>query len=211
MKISWFGHSCFYMVDSEGRSIVIDPFAESVGYGIPEVEADIVLVTHEHYDHNNVGAITGNPVVIRGPGKHNVSGIEIKGIATYHDEKGGKLRGSNTIYCLQLDGVGVCHMGDLGYMPSEDQIRVLGSVDILLIPVGGFVTIDSQDAGRLVEKLRPSIVIPMHFKTKALSFRLDPVEKFIKGREVEGPLKSLSVMPEDLTGEGTRVVLLDYK
>jgi L-ascorbate metabolism protein UlaG (beta-lactamase superfamily) len=211
MLISWFGHSCFQLVDSEGKSVVIDPFAESVGYGIPEVEADVVLVTHEHYDHNNVKAVSGSPVVIRGPGKQSVAGIEIKGISTYHDEKGGKLRGSNTVYCFKLDDVGVCHMGDLGHMLSKDQMRELGSVDILLIPVGGFVTIDSQDAGRLVENLKPSIVIPMHFKTEDLSFRLDPVEKFIKGRDVEGPLKILSVMPEDLSGEGERVVLLDYR
>ena len=211
MEISWFGHSCFQIVDSVGRSIITDPPAERVGYDLPNVLADVVLISHDHYDHNNFEAIKGNPAVIRGPGEHTASGITFYGVRTLHDDKGGRLRGENTVYIFALDRMRVCHLGDLGHILSSDQIREIGSVDILMIPVGGVFTLDARGASEVVDQIRPRVIIPMHFKTDALRMNVETALRFLKGRMPEGPLKRLTIMPEDLSSESPRTILFDYR
>ena len=210
MEISWFGHSCFHIVDSLGRSIITDPPAKRVGYDLPDVRADVVLVSHDHYDHNNVEAIGGSPAVIREPKEHTASGITFYGILSHHDDKGGTLRGENIIFTFALDGIRICHLGDLGHILSADQIREIGPVDVLMIPVGGVFTLDASGASKVVEKIRPKVVIPMHFKTKALKMNIESSDRFLKGRKPEGPSKSLTIMPGELRSDIVRTVIFEY-
>ncbi|MEA2046220.1 MAG: MBL fold metallo-hydrolase [Euryarchaeota archaeon] len=211
MKVSWLGHACFEIVDSRGTRIVIDPFDDTVGYEVPSVEADVVLVSHDHHDHNNVKAIRGDPQVVRSPGKHLAAGIEFRGVSTFHDEERGKLRGRNTIFCFVVDGLRVCHLGDLGHLLGGDDLRSVGEVDVLMIPVGGVYTIDADGAKRVIEQIGPRLVFPMHFRSE--EFDVAPVDLFLEGLEVERPGRGVSLTREDLPAAGTgwRVVLLDYE
>lgn len=211
MKIFWLGHSCFLLKGSNGISLLTDPFDEDVGYRLPRVRADIVTVSHDHHDHNNVGIIKGNPEVVRGPGRHYVMGIEFGGFNTYHDREKGRLRGSNTVFRFELDGVVICHLGDLGHILAEKQASDIGPIDLLLVPVGGMYTLEAAKAWSVVEQLQPRIVIPMHYSTPALSFELEGIEEFLKGRDFQGPMKCLEIKLDDWPQEnGCRVVLLDY-
>jgi L-ascorbate metabolism protein UlaG (beta-lactamase superfamily) len=211
MKIFWLGHSCFYLQSSKGISLLTDPFDDEVGYRLPRVKADIVVVSHDHHDHNNVGIIKGNPEVVRGPGRHSIQGIDFWGIETWHDQKRGRLRGSNTVFRFALDGVRICHLGDLGHILEEKEVRAIGPIDLLFVPIGGIYTLDAKDAWTVVGQLHPRIVIPMHYLTPAISFELDGVEEFLRGRDFQGPLKSFEAVLEDILQEkGCRVVLLDY-
>ena len=145
MRITWFGHACF-LIEGQGQRIVTDPFNDEVGYDIPQVEADIVTISHEHWDHNAVDTVGGNPRVVRQPGQLEINGIKIEGIGSYHDRSQGRERGRKNIYVYTVEGMRVVHLGDLGHLLSEEQIKIIGSVDVLLIPVGGTFTIDADDA-----------------------------------------------------------------
>ena len=183
MKIKWLGHASFMITSETGTKIITDPYVttENLNYGEIKESADIVTVTHEHSDHNNVSAVRGNPEVVRGTAK--VKGIEFKGIPTYHDDAEGKSRGSNTILCFEVDGVRVCHLGDLGHPLNDKQVAELGSVDILLIPVGGVFTIDAKVASQVCDRLKPKVIIPMHFKNDRCAFPLAGVDEFLRGKE----------------------------
>ena len=145
--------------------------------------------------------------MIFGPGEYISQGMEITGIKSYHDGQRGKLRGLNTIFCFVLDGIKVCHLGDLGHTLSRAQVKTIGSVDLLFLPVGGRYTIDAAGANEVMRQLHPAVTVPMHYKTRALSFELDPVDDFLKGREPVKPQEELQLAKEDLSGEG-KVVLL---
>ena len=152
-----------------------------MSYGEIKESADIVTVSHEHTDHNNVAAVKSDPEVVRGTAK--AKGIEFRGIPTYHDNAEGKSRGNNTIICFEVDGIRVCHLGDLGHPLSDKQATELSSVDILLIPVGGFYTIDAKVASQLCDRLKPKVIIPMHFKNDKCSFPIAGVDEFLHGKE----------------------------
>jgi len=210
MRIYWLGHSCFNILSEDGLSILTDPFDSQVGYRLPNVRADIVTVSHDHHDHNHVAPVKGNPVVVRGPGRHAVRGIDFKGIETYHDGSCGRLRGSNTVFCFQIEGTRICHLGDLGHTLIPDDVSSIGSVDLLFIPVGGIYTIDALGAHEVIGQLRPRIVVPMHYQTEDLSFELNEVDDFILNRDSEGPLDCLQLRAGRLEKEETRIVLLRY-
>jgi len=184
MKIKWLGHACFVITSSGGTKIITDPFLVDRGihYSPINEEADIVLVSHDHWDHNNISAVEGKPVIIKDSGIHIVKSIEFKGVATYHDNSSGKDRGPNNIFCFCLDKINICHLGDLGHTLSQQQIIDTGKVDILLIPVGGNYTINATDANDLCDKLKPKLVIPMHFKNDRCDFPIDDVTPFIEKR-----------------------------
>jgi L-ascorbate metabolism protein UlaG (beta-lactamase superfamily) len=172
------------MITSEaGTKIITDPYAlrETLTYGEIKESADIVTVSHEHTDHNNVAAVRGNPEIVRGTAK--VKGIEFKGIPSYHDDGKGQQRGNNTILCFEVDGIRVCHLGDLGHQLNDKQVTELGSVDILLIPVGGFFTIDAKVASQLCDRLKPKVIIPMHFRNGKCAFPIAGVDEFLKGKK----------------------------
>ncbi len=182
MKIKWLGHASFVITSDTGTKIIADPYHTSgnLQYGEIQESADIVTVSHEHGDHNNVAAVGGNPEVVRETAK--VKGIEFKGIPTYHDDTEGQQRGKNTIFCFEVDGIRLCHLGDLGHQLSDKQVAELGKVDMLLIPVGGFYTIDAKDATELYGKLAPKVVIPMHFRNDRCELPISGVDEFLQGK-----------------------------
>ena len=188
MRVKWLGHACFLLTSSDGTKIVIDPYKVGGGlsYGEVSESADVVLISHEHGDHNNPGAVKGNPVVIKGPGVKNAKGITFKGIASFHDEAKGSKRGANTMFAFEIDGVKVCHMGDLGHDLSEAQIKEVGQVDVLFLPVGGFYTCEPAEASDVAGKIAPKVIIPMHYKTSKVDTAqfgaICGLDEFLKGR-----------------------------
>ncbi len=182
MKIKYLAHAAFLITSDSGVRIVTDPYATSPGIKHGEIKetADIVTVSHEHGDHNNTGAVRGNPKIVRSGGE--VKGIKIRAIPAAHDDKGGSQRGKNTIFCFEVDGVNICHAGDLGHTLSEEQVKAIGKVDVLMIPVGGFFTIDAKTATKVGEQLKPRIIIPMHYKTEKLEFPITGADEFTKGK-----------------------------
>jgi L-ascorbate metabolism protein UlaG (beta-lactamase superfamily) len=186
LKVKWLGHASFLITSDQGKKIVTDPYkpgAFGLGYGSIPDEADIVTVSHEHDDHNYADGVPGNPQVVRGPGLHQVNGIEFKGIACQHDESGGKERGPNNIFCFTVNNVRLCHLGDLGHVLENDQVAAIGTVDVLLIPVGGSFTIDARGADNVIGQINPLVVIPMHFKTaRCPDFPVSDVESFLAGK-----------------------------
>ena len=188
MEIKWFGQSCFLITSENGTKILTDPFKNMLGYKLPEIEADIVSTSHNHSDHNNINAVKGSFTHVSELGTFVVNGIDIKGVATFHDKTLGGKRGKNTVYNFSIDGINICHCGDLGHVLTDTQINEIGTVDILLLPVGGRATIDALDAVQVMKQMNPAIVIPMHYRTKAfglLGFILEKVDKFIAASELK--------------------------
>jgi len=209
VKIKWLGHACFLITSDTGLKIITDPYftGGDLSYGQIKESADIVTVTHDHSDHNNVAAIGGNPKVVRGTAE--VKGIKFKAIPTYHDEAGGGQRGRNTILCFELDGMRLCHLGDLGHQLSDNQVAELGKIDILLIPVGGFYTIDAKVATQLCDRLKPKVIIPMHYKTAKCAYPITGVEEFLRGKKEVNRLDASQVefKPGQLPATTTIIVL----
>lgn len=182
MKIKYLAHAAFLITSDAGVRIVTDPYTAGGGIKHGEINetADIVTVSHEHGDHNNTGAVKGNPKVVRASAE--VKGIKIRAVPAAHDNAGGGQRGKNTIFCLGVDGVNVCHAGDLGHTLTDEQVKAIGGVDVLMIPVGGFFTIDAKTATQVCDQLKPKVVIPMHYKTENLDFPIAGVDEFVKGK-----------------------------
>jgi L-ascorbate metabolism protein UlaG (beta-lactamase superfamily) len=217
MKITWLGHASFLVESKDGTRVVTDPFEAgsydgAVGYAPIDTHADVVTVSHEHADHNAVDRVTGDPEVVRDPAARTVKGIPIRGLATYHDESKGQDRGRNNIFVMEVDGVRIGHLGDLGHVLSSDETSELGGVDVLLAPVGGYYTIGPEEAKKTAEALGARIIIPMHYKTDALGFPIQPVDDFLKLMDsVErAGSTSVEIKAEDL-GDATKVVVLDYE
>lgn len=187
MKIKWYGHSAFLITSDEGIKIIMDPyepgaFGGQLSYGKIKDQADIVITSHDHGDHNYTKDLPGTPQIVKGSGSKTIKGISIKGIPTYHDLSKGSERGTNTVFTLKIDNIQLCHLGDLGHLLSDKELAEIGPVDILLIPVGGFFTIDPKEATQVAEQIKPKILIPMHFKTAKCGFPIAPVEDFLKGK-----------------------------
>jgi L-ascorbate metabolism protein UlaG (beta-lactamase superfamily) len=184
VEIKYLGHAAFVITSDKGLKIITDPYATApdLTYGEITETADIVTVSHEHFDHNNVAAVRGDPEVVRRVGRSVVKGIEFKGVASAHDDSGGSLRGGNVIFCFEVDGVAVCHLGDLGHRLDEKQLEEMGRVDILLIPVGGNYTIDAKVATGVCDQLKPKVIIPMHYKTEKGIPGISGVEGFLSGK-----------------------------
>ena len=214
-KINWAGQSCFQISVSNSRDhsadIVIDPFDEETGLKVPNFSADILLVTHQHHDHNNVKSVKGTPFLIDGPGEYEVKEVFIKGIPAFHDDKEGKEKGVNTIYTIEAEGLRFCHLGDLGQKQlTDEQLEKIGNVDILMIPVGGQFTISSQEAQRIVSQIEPRVIIPMHYELPKLKEKLDDVGKFLKamGKNSIEPQDKFVVKSGTLPKDGVEVVVL---
>ena len=207
MKLKWLGHACFLITSETGLRIITDPYGTGQGikYAPIKETADIVTVSHDHFDHNAVSSIAGKPEIIKGSGIRNVKGIQFKGIASYHDESSGKQRGTNTIFCFSLDRIKICHLGDLGHLLSVEQIKEIGDVDLLLVPVGGYYTIDAKVATQIYTELNPKVAVPMHYKTHKLEFPITGVDDFLAGKkdvrkldssEIEFKAEALPTVPE---------------
>jgi len=210
MDISWLGHSCFRIKGSHAV-VITDPYSPTLGYSLGKPTARIVTVSHQHSGHSYTQGVGGSPRVIAGPGEYEINSILVIGIATFHDAEQGKERGRNTVYLMEVDEVSVCHLGDLGHVLTAEQVEEIGNVDVLLLPVGGVSTIDAPTAAEVVRQLEPRVVIPMHYKTQALSRDLEPVERFLKEigvKEVNSRPK-LSFTKSSLPAT-SQVFLLDY-
>lgn len=212
MKIEWFGHSCFKITDIRGIEIVTDPFDDKVGYKVPYTKADIVTVSHGHFDHNYVKAIEGDFKLVDKAGHFQVKDINIKGIVSYHDKRKGSQRGSNTIYTYIIDGIKVCHLGDLGHELDKKQEDEIGGVDVLMIPVGGYFTIDADEAVRVVDRLKPSIILPMHYKTPLVDFPIETADAFLEkmGGGEKLPSRVMDITGDDIKGQ-RKVYVLQYR
>jgi L-ascorbate metabolism protein UlaG (beta-lactamase superfamily) len=215
MDITYLGHSSF-KIKGKKVTVVCDPFDSSlVGLKFPKnVEAGIVTVSHEHADHNAVSQISGSPFVVHGAGEYEINGVGIIGIPSFHDEAKGEKRGINTIYNIEVDGIHIVHLGDIGEMLSDKEIEQLGTVNILMIPVGGAFTITAKQASELIPEIEPSIVLPMHYGRESLNQKefseLTPLSAFLKlmGQEAVVPVPKLSVTKDKLP-EQMQVVALE--
>ena len=211
MVITWYGQSCF-KIQSGDLVIVTDPFGKDIGMTPPRFKADVVIVTHEHFDHNNVDSIPEGAFIVRGPGEYEIKGIAITGIPTFHDKSQGKERGRNTVYVIEMEEMRMAHLGDFG----EGEIRpetleAMGEVDILFVPVGGTYTIDAETAAEVVNAIEPKIVIPMHFAIPGVKVKLDGASDFLKemGVKTQSAEERLTIKKKDSSeSESTRVVVL---
>jgi L-ascorbate metabolism protein UlaG (beta-lactamase superfamily) len=214
MYITWLGHSCFKLQDktsADGVTLVTDPYENKIGLKMPSFNADIVTISHDHYDHNNLKAIRGNPKVISLPGEYDIKGVLVQGVRSFHDNKGGVERGGNVMYRIEIDGVSIVHLGDLGAALDAKQLEKLAGTDILLIPVGGKFTIGAKEAVEVVSQIEPRIVIPMHYKTPGLTVDLDGVDKFIKELGVKPrEEEKLKIMKKDLPVEDMELIILKF-
>ena len=220
MEISYVGHSCF-KAKGKGVSLVFDPYdPEKVGFKIPKLEADIVCVSHEHDDHNYVGVVNSpdsgkEPFVIRGPGEYEMKGVNIQGFGTFHDEKEGQERGKNTIYYVEMEGMFLLHLGDLGHFPDKKVLEELETVHVLFVPVGGVYTIDYKVASEIVSELEPYFVIPMHYRNEKLKLSkaesMDSIDKFLSewGSDVVRHEQKLKISGKNDLPEETQVVVLE--
>jgi L-ascorbate metabolism protein UlaG (beta-lactamase superfamily) len=210
VEITWLGQSCFKLKGKE-TVVIIDPYPPDFGYPLGNPQANILALTHSHPGHSYVEGVEGEPKAIRGPGEYEIAGVFITGIACFHDDELGKKLGGNTIYHITLDDLAICHLGDLGHVPSPELVQDIGDVEVLLVPVGGVSTIDAVAAAETVRRLEPKIVIPMHYRTPAAVKKLEPVDRFLK----EIGIKEVTSQPKlSLTRSTlpftTQVILLDY-
>ncbi|HJX12585.1 MAG TPA: MBL fold metallo-hydrolase [Dehalococcoidales bacterium] len=173
------GLSCFRIRGSQAI-IITDPFPPDSGYSLGKQTVDIVTVSHDHPSHSYVRGISGEHRLVSRPGEYEISGVLILGMNTYHDAVKGQSRGKNIVYLMEVDGVAICHLGDIGHVPGDELIEEMGNVDILLLPVGGVSTINAIMAAEVIRKFEPKAVIPMHYKTPATKRELDPVDNFLK-------------------------------
>ncbi len=211
MEITWLGHSCFKLKSKNG-TVITDPFDDSIGYQRGKLSANIVTVSHNHPGHNFTSCIEGEPKLITGPGEYEIGGIFIYGVSTFHDNKKGEERGKNTTYLIEIDDIKICHLGDLGHIPTAAQLDDISDIDVLLIPIGGNSTINAAIAIELVNIVTPRIVIPMHYKTDVSTKNLDLPDQFLKemGIKEVTPVPKLNItkstMPIDM-----QTVVLDYR
>jgi len=215
MKITWYGHSCFQIITQTDKnnkvSIVIDPFSDEIGIKLPKLEADVVLITHDHHDHNNFKAISGNPLVINGPGEYETKGVFIQGIPGFHDDVQGKERGGITMYTVEAEEISICHLGDLGQKElTTEQVDSMNGIDVLMIPIGGTYTVSAKEALKIMSQIEPKITIPMHYALPKLKIKLAGLGDFQKMLGVSSiePLASLSIKKKDFSEEEAKIIVL---
>ncbi len=217
MEISWLGHSCFGL---RGKNVVLltDPFTPQQGSTqadaprLGKINPSIVTVSHDHPGHNYTKALAGNPRVIHGPGEYEISDVLITGVASYHDDQRGKLRGRNTIYVIHLDELVICHLGDLGHALQEEQLEEVADADVLLIPIGGGSTITATQAAEIISQVEPRLVIPMHYPPPAADETHNALNTFCRemGVETINPQPKLTVTRNSLPAE-MRVEILSIR
>ena len=210
MVITWYGQSCFKIQSGE-TVLFADPFDKEIGLTPPRGQANIITISHQHHDHNNSEPLTGEPLIIDGPGEYEFKGVNIKGVFSYHDSEEGKKNGTNTVYIIEMEGIKICHLGDLGQKKlTEEQQEEIDGVDILMVPIGGTYTIDGEGAAEIINQIEPRIVIPMHYKIPGLTIKIDGVEPFLKemGVSKKEAVDKLTIKKKDLPQEDTEVVVM---
>lgn len=216
MYITWNGHSSF-KIQGDKVTVVTDPYDKSIGLTLPRLSADIVTISHDHDDHNNSSAVKGvddgKPFIIEKPGEYEIKEVFIYGIPSFHDDTQGADRGINTIYRIEIDGISIAHLGDLGHDLEPKQLERLEGVDIVMIPVGGTYTIDAKQASSVISKLEPRIVIPMHYHIPSLKLgkKIDGVENFKKElgvTDIETTAK-FKVAKKDLPQDRMKMIIFE--
>lgn len=213
MFINWHGQSCFKLVGDK-TTVITDPFTNEYGLKVPRLAGDIVTISHDHGDHNNAQAVKGltqdTPFVIDSPGEYEYKGVFIYGIPSFHDDNQGASRGHNIIYRIEIDGISISHLGDLGHVLENGQIEKLEGTDILLVPVGGNFTIDAKQATKIISELEPRVVIPMHYHIPGLKAKIDGLDPFCKEIGVcpKEELSKFKITKKDLPQQDLQVVLL---
>ncbi len=207
-EFKWFGHNCF-RIRAREATVLTDPVGRGTGYSLPKQTADVVTISHEHPGHTNLDAVKPEFATVRGPGEYEVHDVFVTGIRTYHDAGHGAERGYNTVYLIEVEGMVVCHLGDLGHPLTEDQAEVMANVDILMVPAGGGTVLEPAQAAEIVGQLAPKIVIPMQYATAQGDKGLGGLEPFCKELGVEVPAgeEKLVLRQSDL-GEAMRLVAL---
>ena len=216
VEIEYFGLSAFRL-RGKGVTVVTDPYGRDTGLKLPRLTAEIVTVSHDHFDHNFIEAVSGTakrsrPLVVAAPGEYEAEGVSIYGFPSWHDETLGAERGKNTVFAIYIDGVRVAHLGDLGHILTDKQVEAVGKVDVLLLPVGGMYTIGVKEAMKVIKSLSPSVVVPMHYKIPGLAKTFDElvgVEEWVK---VVGEVKRMDKLVVDKEGlpESTEHVILQH-
>jgi len=216
MNIIWHGQSFFEIstkdIKNKELKIAIDPFDKNLGLKIPKIEAQILLITHNHSDHSNKKAINGNPFLIEEPGEYEVKGVHIKGIQGFHDDSQGKERGKVVFYVVEIENMKICHLSDIGQKElTPEQVEEIGNIDILMIPVGGTYTIDAKQASNIISQIEPKIVIPMHYQIPKLNLKLDSLEQFLKeiGSQKIDPQKKLKIKVSDIPKETMQTIVFE--
>lgn len=181
MRVRWHGHSCFEFWDAN-TTVVVDPHdGRSIGIKPPAVSADVVLVTHNHYDHNAVRVVHGkHDDFIGRNGQFSAKGLSVEGLPAWHDSVKGAERGPNTMYLFEMDGISVCHCGDLGCIPDEDVLDRVRGVDMLFVPVGETFTMPLPEVKRFLEIVNPNVIVPMHYRVGGLSIPISPLDDFLE-------------------------------
>ena len=216
MKIQWIGHSCFLITDDSGGTLLTDPYdtqayGGSLLYRQVDLSPDVVTVSHAHADHAGVGRLGGSPRVLDTTGENDINGFKVRGVATFHDNAQGAQRGANTVFVIRADGLTAAHLGDLGHELSDRQLEDIGPLDVALMPVGGFFTIDAAGATRVWQQLGPpAVTIPMHFRNDKCHFSIEGVAPFLEGKiHVETPGASEFMATEENLSGGPKIVVLD--
>ena len=209
VELTWYGMSCFRMVERGLATVVTDPFDASVGLPEPKLRADVITISHDAPGHNNLAAVKGERRVIQGPGEYEIGGVFITGIAMNSPSDKGNGGRPNTLYVFEFDGLTVAHLGDLAYVPSQPQIENLGAVDVALVPVGGGSALNPSQAAEVISLIEPKIVVPMHYKTGKESLKLGPAARFLSEMGIGSldPVNTLKVSKSGLAEE-TQVILL---
>lgn len=215
MEIKWFGHSFFEVTidtkEKKGIKIYFDPYSSEIGINPPsDLTADIVLVSHSHYDHNNLGAFKKIDLVIETAGEYSVKGLDIKGILSYHDNEKGQKKGPNVIYLLSAQNLRIAHLGDLGHLLTDNQINSIGTVNVLMVPIGGPSSIKGQESIKVIKQLEPNIIIPMHYKIPGVKIDLLGIDDFCKeiGVCLSEPVGKLSLKNNPLDEKKMEVVIM---
>jgi L-ascorbate metabolism protein UlaG (beta-lactamase superfamily) len=211
VEIVWLGHACF-RIRGRDATVVMDPCDRPTGYDMGRVRADIVTISSYHPNHSYLAGVRGEPRVLDGPGEYEVKDVTVTGIATHREGHGTENRQRNTVYMAYVDGVAICHLGDLAQSLSSDQIEAIGNVDVLLVPIGGGCTIDGAKAAEVISEIEPRIVVPMHYKTPSTPIPLEGLDRFLKemGVHTWAARDKLSIKSGE-ESEGSEVVILDYR
>jgi L-ascorbate metabolism protein UlaG (beta-lactamase superfamily) len=207
-EFRWYGHNCFRIKGREA-TVITDPVGRATGYAMPKQTADVVTISHEHPGHANLGAVRPDYQVVRGPGEYEMHDIFITGIRTYHDDQRGAESGYNTVYLIEIEGMVICHLGDLGHALTEEQAEAMSNVDVLLVPAGGGKVLDPPKAAEVIAQLEPKVVIPMQYATTAGDTGLGDLAAFCKHLGVDSPNaeEKLLLRESELT-EAMRLVAL---
>ena len=210
MKLKYFAHACFSLSYADGAVLVTDPYDQSVTYPPCDIPCTAALVSHDHFDHNHVESLSGEFATVKTAGEHSVGSLKITATPSFHDPEGGALRGKNNIYVIEAEGLRIAHLGDLGHMPDDMQRAALENLDVLMLPIGGFYTIDTPQAETLIRELKPRVAIAMHFRTPEYEIRVSTEEAFCADMHAARLPREIEITKDNI-GSLPAAIVMDYK